>query len=419
MEVKDFSKEIKKSNKRWAFTFFGTAIGSGILFIPLQAGVSGFFVSVIAMVLAFSVTYFAQKYYCAIIVKCNNADSYNKAIEEYWGYGFSSFISILFSIQLFASILVYSIGLNTNIGQFLVDYKIIGINLSDYKLFPLLILAVLTIFMILSDTFLIKFLDKLSTVLIVLLILVMILFIPYWNVKHFFSLNGDYNTMLKNFLLSFPLYMGAIVFYPAMSPMVMYFRKKYPSLTQDEQVKNAFGINKKAIYILGIFTGLFIISSAMTLTPESVNYGIKENLSVLAVVGYKMPFTLSLKIIKLLGYFVIFFALTTSFYGLMLGAIEVVSHQIKFPSNWSSKKRTRVTTIGFVLLLWILTIVNINILAILGLFTTPCTGLTLFIIPALIIFTNKRLKEYRKISTVIILLCGIFIVFSFLLGLII
>jgi serine transporter len=143
MEKTLLQKEIKKSNKEWTFTFFGTAIGSGILFIPLQAGISGIYVSVITMVLAFSVTYFAQKYYCAIIARCQSADSYNKAIEEYCGYSFSSFISIIFAIQLFVSILIYSTGLNANLGEFLVSYKITSSNLSSVPLFPLLILGVL------------------------------------------------------------------------------------------------------------------------------------------------------------------------------------------------------------------------------------------------------------------------------------
>ncbi|MCP4177910.1 MAG: hypothetical protein GY756_09100 [bacterium] len=410
-------KQIKKSNKEWTFTFFGTAIGSGILFIPLQAGISGVYVSVITMVLAFSVTYFAQKYYCTIIAKCQFADSYNKAIEEYWGYSFSSFISIIFAIQLFVSILIYSTGLNTNFGEFLLNYNITNSNLSSMPIFPLLILVVLTAFLVCSETFLIKFLDKLTTVLILLLVVIIILFIPFWNVKHFFAFNGDMHSAIKNALMSFPLYMGAINFYPAMSPMIMYYRKKYPQLTHEEQVQNAFKLNKQAIYLLGIFTGIFVLSSAMTLTPDSVNYAITKNLSALAVVGYNIQASTILTIIKLLSYFVIFFALTTSFYGLMLGAVEVVSHQIRFPHSWSFKVRKKVTTVMIMLLLWIFTIINLNIIGMLGMFTSPCTGLTLFVIPTLIIFTNKKLKPYRRISTVIILLFGLFIMVSFFIGL--
>jgi len=225
------------------------------------------------------------------------------------------------------------------------------------------------------------------------------------------------HSAIKNALMSFPLYMGAINFYPAMSPMIMYYRKKYPHLSHEEHVQNAFKLNKQAVYLLGIFTGIFVLSSAMTLTPDSINYALTKNLSVLAVVGYHVQAGTILTIIKLLSYFVIFFALTTSFYGLMLGAVEIVSHQIRFPHSWSFNVRKKVTSLLLMLLLWVFTIINLNIIGMLGMFTSPCTGLTLFVIPTLIIFTNKKLKPYRKVSTVIILLFGLFIMVSFFIGL--
>lgn len=409
-------KDMKSMDRSWVFSFFGTAIGSGILFVPLMAGVSGFYVSIITMTLAFSVTYFAQKYFAVVIAESQNADSYNAVISEFLGKGFSSFISILFAIQLFASILVYSTGLNTDIGAFLHAYKVTSVNVSDYKVTPFVILVFLVLPMLFSEKFLVKFLDKLSGVLILLIGIFIVLFIPFWHVKDFFAVNWDMKANLKNVLMSFPLYMGAINFYPAISPMIMYYRKNYTHLTHDDCVNKAFTLNRQAIYLLSLFTGLFVISSAMTLTPESLNNALTANISVLAVVGLDKHTVIVLEIIKFLGYFVIFFALSTSLYGLMLAQIEIVSAQI-FPKHWNEQLKRKLTATGMMFLLWILTTFNINILKILGLFTTPATGLTLFIIPTIIVLVNKRFKKYRGISTFVILLFGIFIMGSYLLGL--
>ncbi|HJO92540.1 MAG TPA: hypothetical protein QF753_04000 [Victivallales bacterium] len=411
------SKEIQRIDRAWIFTFFGTAIGAGILFLPVQAGLSGIIVVVVCMIMAFTITYFAQKYYSLILVKTKNAHSYNGAITEYWGQTASTIISILFSIQLIGSLLIYSTGLNTDIGEFMYVYKIFPSNVSGHPLCSFIILAVFTVLMILSEKLLIKFLGKITYVLIFLLIIVSILFIPFWRLDSaILNVPLDFWVTFKNILLCFPLFMGAIVFYMTLSPMVMYYRKNYPEFTPEEHEKKVIKLNKNAIYLLSFFTAVFVISSALTLTPGGIEYALKNNISSLAVLGIGVNLTITLQIIRFLSYLVIFFALTTSFYGVALGVIELLSNQIKFPANWDEIKKRRITAIGMMLLIWILTSFNINIISIMGYFSTPLNGFILFIIPTMIIFTCKRLRSYRKIFTVIILIVGLFTLVSFLIG---
>ena len=406
----------KKIDRAWVFSFFGTAIGSGILFIPLQAGKSGIYIGFLTMSLAFCVTYFAQKYYAIMIANAENATSYNDVIQEYCGKGFSIFISYFFAVQLFASVLVYTTGLNANIGEFLYKYNITPVNLSGYKLFPLIIIVGLTIILMCSEKAVVKALDKLSIVLIILIVIMMVLFIPFWHLVEFKNFGGSSHNILKNFLMSFPLYMGAVNFYPALSPMIMYYRENY-DIPNDEIEKKAIRLNKSAIYLLSLFTGIFVLSSALTLTPESVDYALKNNLSSLAVIGFnELSASVVLNAIKFLSYIVIFFALSSSFYGLMLAAVEIVAARL-YPSRLKVQRRRKLAALIVMFLLWIFTTFNFNILGILGLFTVPATGLTLFIIPTLIIFFNKKFVKHRSIMTSIILGFGIFNVFSYLIGL--
>ena len=413
----DKQNEIQRIDRAWVFTFFGTAIGAGILFLPVQAGLAGIIVVAGSMILAFAVTYFAQKFYSLILVKTKNAHSYNGAIKEYWGKSASSIISILFAIQLFGSLLIYATALNTDIGEFLFAYKMAPVNYSGSPVCSFIILAAFTLLMILSDKLLIKILSKLTYVLIFLLIAVTLLFIPFWSFKSaILTAPLDYVHILKNILLCFPLFMGALVFYMALSPMVMYYRKNYPEFSPEEQEKKVVLLNKKAIYLLSAFTAVFVISSALTLTPEGIEYALKNNISSLAVLGVGQQMTLALQTIRFLSYIVIFFALTTSFYGVALGEIELISNLIKFPSSWSEGKIKKITAVGMMLFIWILTTLNINILSIMGYFSTPFNGFVLFIVPTLIIYTCKSLEKYRKISTLIILAVGLFTLVSFFLG---
>ena len=409
--------EIKKIDKAWVFTFFGTAIGAGILFLPVQAGLAGIIVVIASMAMAIVVTYFAQKFYSLILVKTKNAHSYNGAIKEYWGKSASSTISILFSVQLFGSLLIYATALNTDIGEFLYAYKIAPVNLSSSPVCSFIILAVFSVLMIVSEKRLIKILGKLTYVLIILLFIVSILFIPFWRLDSaILTASTDFSHILKNILLCFPLFMGALVFYMALSPMIMFYRKNYSEFTPEEHENKAVKLNKNAIYLLSAFTVMFVISSALTLTPQGIEYALKNNISSLAVLGIGMKMTATLHIIRFLSYIVIFFALTTSFYGVALGLIELLSNQISYPKGWSDEKKKKITAVGMMFLIWILATLNINILSIMGFFSTPFNGFVLFIVPTLIIYTCKSLKKYRTITTGIVLGVGLFTLVSFFLG---
>ena len=407
---------IKQADRAWVATFFGTSIGSGILFLPIMAGRSGIYVSVVVMVVAFIVSYFAQKLYGQVLVNSEKAQSYNRAIEEYLGFGIASIVSGIFTILLFGGVLVFSTGLNTDIGEFLYTYKITSSNISSNAVFPLVMLIIITLFMVFSERFLLKFIDKLTIILIFLLVIVALLFIPYWHFGSFMTFPTDFRTVIKNAFMCFPLYMGALFFFQALSPMIMYYRKNYPELSLQEHECKMIKLNKFAVIILSFFTGLFILSSALTLTPESLDYAYKNNISALAVVGFHLPNTLALSSIKFLSYLVIFFGLLTSFFGLALGLIELLQNQLPLPERWSNLKKKRVTTISLMALIWIFTTFNINVLGIMGMFSTPFNALILFIIPAGLILFNKRLKKYSKISATVILIIGIFTMFSYLVG---
>ena len=417
VEELDKFKSIKKADKAWIATFFGTSIGSGILFLPIMAGMAGFYVTVVVMILAFVTSYFAQKLYGLVLVNSVKAQSYNKAIEEYLGFGLASIVSFLFTLLLFGGVIAFSTGLNTDLGQFLYDYNITSVNISSNIIFPFVLLLIITLFMVFSESFLLKFVDKLTTVLIVLLVIVAILFIPYWRFDTFMQFPTDLKTVFKSVFLCFPLYMGALFFYQALSPMVMYYRKNYPELTQQEHEKKVVKLNKIAVVILSFFTGIFILSSAFTLTPASINYAYTHNISALAVVGTGLKPTFTLAAIKFLSYLVIFFGLLTSFFGLSLGLIELLQNQIPFPKKWSDLRKKRVTTISLMILIWVFTTFNINVLGIMGLFSTPFNALILFIIPAGLVLFNKKLNKYSKVAALIILIIGIFTAFSYFLGL--
>lgn len=51
----------RKSDTMWMLGLYGTAIGAGVLFLPINAGVGGLIPLIIMAILAFPMTFFAHR----------------------------------------------------------------------------------------------------------------------------------------------------------------------------------------------------------------------------------------------------------------------------------------------------------------------------------------------------------------------
>lgn len=407
----------KHIDKNWIFTFFGTAIGAGILFLPIQTGTAGIVVVLISMALAFVATYYSQKYFTIFIVRSKDSESYDSALASYWGKWASIAISGLWAIALFVPLTIYTTALSANLAQFIYDYTPMHIKLFGNPFVSMVLMAICVAILLTSEDTVISFTNKIGNVLLFLLIAITILFIPFWKFPNgLLNFDWSLSTMLKNLLMTFPLYNGALVFYMTIPPMIMFYRKHYPQLTLDQQEKKTTQLNKYALIMTAVFTMIFLLSASLTLSPEDIDYAVKNNVSALAILGLGKELNAILHIIKFTGYLVIFFAMITSFFGVAIGAIAMWSHLLPTPKTWDEKRKKQITTIVILALVWVISAFNINILDLMGFLSTPINAAVSFIIPTVIIFSNKSLKKFRGIAALLVLLLGIFTLVSYLIG---
>lgn len=69
------------STASWIITFFGTAVGAGILFLPLNAGGFGFWPLVFATVFIFPLVYFSHRTYARIVAGAPKEDHGKDILE--------------------------------------------------------------------------------------------------------------------------------------------------------------------------------------------------------------------------------------------------------------------------------------------------------------------------------------------------
>lgn len=87
---------------RWILSLFGTAVGAGILYLPIKAGVGGFWPIVVMCIVIFPMVYLSHRALSLFVSQADGNKDITHAAEEYFGRGVSVFISILyFFLQFF------------------------------------------------------------------------------------------------------------------------------------------------------------------------------------------------------------------------------------------------------------------------------------------------------------------------------
>ncbi|RUQ46901.1 HAAAP family serine/threonine permease, partial [Corynebacterium pseudodiphtheriticum] len=102
----------------WMLGLYGTAIGAGTLFLPINAGVGGFWPLIVLALLAFPMTFFAHRGLTRFVLSGKSGDI-TEVVEEHFGVGAGKLITLLYFFAIFPILLVYSVALTNTLGSFM------------------------------------------------------------------------------------------------------------------------------------------------------------------------------------------------------------------------------------------------------------------------------------------------------------
>ncbi len=74
-----------KSDTTWMLGLFGTAIGAGTLFLPINAGLGGFWPLLILALLAFPMTFYAHRGLTRFVLSGREGADITEVVEEHFG----------------------------------------------------------------------------------------------------------------------------------------------------------------------------------------------------------------------------------------------------------------------------------------------------------------------------------------------
>jgi len=265
-------------------------------------------------------------------------------------------------------------------------------------------------------TILLKIMSLLSILLIILLFGISVYLIPQWNLNAFLFFPKT-SVLISNILLILPLLVMSFVFFPAMSTMIITYRKSYDGDGTALQKLNRIVFN--STWVLLLFVLFFVFSCVLSIQPEDFQFALEENINCLTLITIKLKGT---GLLANPGTLIGLAALITSFIGVFFAVRESANHIVSTISRSVFKKKIKkdqadnYILISLLLFLWLITITNMSVVSMFSALVAPLVAVFLYILPIVIFYTKPGFKVYRKPINLMIFCIGVLLLFSYGLG---
>ncbi|MFA9489264.1 MULTISPECIES: serine/threonine transporter [unclassified Mannheimia] len=374
----------------WVLNLFGTAVGAGVLFLPINAGMGGFYPLVVMTLLVGPMTYLAHRGLTRFVLSSKNKGSdITSVVREHFGEQAGKLITLLYFFAIFPILLIYGVGITNTVSSF-IENQLHITPPSRAVLSFILIVAMIGV-MLLNEEVMLKITTCLVYPLVLILFGLSIYLIPQWNTAALQQMptTSDFLTTLW---LTIPVLVFAFNHSPAISSFALSQQKHY----QDEHKTEteAAKVLRSTAFILVLFVMFFVFSCVLTLTPAELAEAKVQNISILSYLANKFDNP----IISYFGPLVAFLAIGSSFFGHYLGAREglegLVNQMRKEPIE--PNKFRKITAAIFLVILWIVATINPSILGFIESLGGPIIAMILFIMPVYAVYKVPALARFKN-----------------------
>lgn len=407
---------------RWMLSLFGTAVGAGILFLPIKAGVGGFWPVIVMALIIFPMVYLSHRALSRFVCQANGNDKdITHAAEEYFGRKVSIFISILYFFAIFPICLAYCVGITNTFESFIYHQflplldpngslastisamyetsvneqgKTIANLLPFFRaVFAFVLVSIFMLIMLFSEELITKVCEWLVYPLCAILFLFSLYLIPQWSFESFSAIPGT-----KEFITIVWLTLPVLVFSFNHSPAISTFSLSMKRQYTDNSVQKANQVLFRTSVMLLAFVMFFVVSCVLSLTPAELNEARAQNIPVLSYFANKLdnPF------ISYGGPLIAFLAISSSFFGHYFGAREgaygIVRKCCKLAGNENPdlKKIAVYSTLVMYIVMLVTAYINPSILGFIESLGGPIIAAILFLMPMIAIYTVSKMKKFQN-----------------------
>jgi len=384
-----------KQDILWIFGLYGTAIGAGTLFLPIDAGLHGLMPLVIITILAFPMTYYSHLALCQFVLSgASSKKDITAVVNEHFGTIFGHLLTFLYFFSIYPILLMYSVAI-TNTTESFITHQL-GLPAPPRALLALILISGLMVIIRFGQQSIVKFMSCLVYPFVATLMFLAIHLIPHWNGSMFHQApsiqQGSHHPLMTLWLV-----IPVMVFSFNHSPIISSF-----AVSQ----KQRFGIHAdkkcarilKISHILMVCTVMFFVFSCVfSLSPQDLILAKQENISILSYLANHFHTSFIAWVAPIIA----FVAVAKSFLGHYLGASEglagLVNNYARARSKTCCSKILKNSIEGFIVVTCCITAtLNPNILKMIESLGGPVIAMILFLMPMYAMAKVPAMKKYKN-----------------------
>ena len=401
-------KEPDGSFMRWVITLFGTGVGAGILFLPINAGSFGFWPLVIATLLIGPMVFLSHRTY-ARIVSASPVKGLDvlQVITALTGRkrGFAS--AVLYWLGIYPTVLIYAISITNTLDSFIVN-QLGGSQVSRWLL-ALVAVGVMTGAYAFGKKLTLWLANALVYPLIIALAAVSLYLIPSWDFAGFRSYESSY-PVWQGLLLILPVLVFSFSHMAALSQFALDTQKKMDgdvAATEREVSK----VELVTAILLVAFTMFFVWSCSLALGADGMDAAREQNVPVLSYLANETdaPFMAWMSPI------IAICAIITSYFGHLLGTEEGTAYLVRsvapdVAARFSTSTLRWAVNIFVLVTAVLVAVLNPSILDMISVVGGIFVAFLVYIMPALLFAKATAFKHYaRRPDTIFVFVLGLVI----------
>lgn len=395
----------------WIIMSIGMAIGAGIVFLPVQVGIVGIWVYLLAAAIGYPALYLFQRLFVNTLAVSPDCTDYPSVISHYLGKNWGIFLGAIYFVMIVISIFVYSTAITNDSASFLYSFNVTDSILSNNPFYGLGVICLLVAIAAQGEKILFKIstglvLTKLCAILVLGLIMV-----NHWDVSNIPSLPTLKDALYQAFTM-LPLTLTSILFIQTLSPMVISYRSHNKSIDVAwHKSLRAMNISFAVLFITIFF---FAISFNLAMNQGQAIMAAEQNISALAIAAQEMDGDT----VRILSLLLNIFSIMTAFFGVFLAFKEscqgIALNLLKrvYEEDRINRKAIAMGTLVFgVLVAWGAIILNIPVLRLLT-WMGPIMGIIGCFIPTYLVYKLDFLARFRSPTLMFIVAAGVLLTIS-------
>ncbi|GFM64750.1 serine/threonine transporter [Pseudomonas cichorii] len=385
----------------WMLGLFGTAIGAGTLFLPINAGIGGFWPLLVLALLAFPMTFYAHRGLTRFVLSGRDGADITEVVEQHFGKSAGAMITLLYFFAIFPILLIYSVALTNTVTSFL-EHQL-HVPAPPRALLAFVLILGLLLVVRCGERLIVKAMSLMVYPFIVALLFLSVYLVPHWTggILSTATTLPEPSTFLPVVWLAIPVMVFSFNHTAIISAFAVDQKRLYG---KNADVRSS-QILARAHGLMVVMVLFFVFSCVLTLSPAQLAEAKAQNISILSYLANHF----SNPTIAFVAPLIAFVAIAKSFLGHYIGASEGLKGLIVKTGRRPAPRTLDRMTAGFMLVVcWLVATLNPSILGMIETLGGPIISALLFLMPMYAIRKVPAMRQYSgKLSNVFVVMAGI------------